>query len=468
VKSIAMGASLSSSSPWPRMVTFGFAAVVVAGVTRRFLRQPATALTLEPQSSSHDEPDAASTAKDAALTKGQKAEDSESSQSRRRTALLPEMPEKEAPEMTATDSERCWDPKCTGPAETGQVSRPIAANVPAGCVVTSNPAATVYGCEAPGFYSSVPSSKAKVSAPSGAVKSATVQSVAAEAASSPDNAESHPVYSAAQLLQIGHLTERSKADDMGYRSYAIGESGDVAPQQVTTPVNNPETAASCSSPATGIVYCDLDGTLSDFQGAVADIFQCPYENVSKKELWARLFKTRDFFANLPWLSEGKKLWEGIRALSPVILSGVPNELGGVASAQKRRWVRRELGDHVPILTCFKKDKWRACRTGDILIDDDEIHRKKWEEQGGVFIHHTGDAAATLSNLASYKPLSISSQPAPQESTRWVQAQWSGDWWWCKVASQEGKWTEVEFMEPPYSGQIFKLTGQQLRWPRSKR
>lgn len=39
------------------------------------------------------------------------------------------------------------------------------------------------------------------------------------------------------------------------------------------------------------------------------------------------------------------------------------------SSGQRNWCKRELGEHVPVITCMSRDKHIYCRPGNILIDD---------------------------------------------------------------------------------------------------
>ena len=56
--------------------------------------------------------------------------------------------------------------------------------------------------------------------------------------------------------------------------------------------------------------------------------------------------------------------------------------------QKKRWVARMLGAHVPIITCISRDKPRWSGPGHVLVDDRASAREGWERKGGTFVHHT--------------------------------------------------------------------------------
>jgi hypothetical protein len=49
-----------------------------------------------------------------------------------------------------------------------------------------------------------------------------------------------------------------------------------------------------------------------------------------------------------------------------------------------------------------RDKYKYMKPGDVLVDDRADHRGKWEDAGGVFIHHK-NARASLDELARIFP-----------------------------------------------------------------
>lgn len=93
------------------------------------------------------------------------------------------------------------------------------------------------------------------------------------------------------------------------------------------------------------IFCDLDGVLCDFDTGVKRMCngQSPKE-LHTGYMWNRVANSEDFYCNLPWMSDGRALWDAIRPLQPNILTGVPNH--GDSREQKATWCQRELG--VPI------------------------------------------------------------------------------------------------------------------------
>jgi hypothetical protein len=151
------------------------------------------------------------------------------------------------------------------------------------------------------------------------------------------------------------------------------------------------------------LYLDCDGVLADFDaGAIAVLGMHPRKYQDSRGLhrfWHALARADDFYGTLPPLPDAMALFEGVRHLSPIILTGVPR--GGWAEDQKRRWAAHHFPG-VPIITTSAALKREHCHPGDILVDDTLKYRHLWEEAGGHFVHHTS-AAATLAELAERWP-----------------------------------------------------------------
>jgi hypothetical protein len=202
------------------------------------------------------------------------------------------------------------------------------------------------------------------------------------------------------------------------------------------------------------IFCDLDGVLVDFQAGVAVLekahFASPQHAHKPFPMWNRIQRTPHFYRTLPWTADGKDLWKAIATLRPHILTGVPWATS-TAARDKFDWCQRELllppqvkwqwrnmvgskkthvrvNLHRPlpstttttsmittttaaaeetalptmaVITCWSQNKPCECRRpGDILIDDrpdaNDV-RARWEQAGGVFIHHTS-ARETIQGL----------------------------------------------------------------------
>jgi hypothetical protein len=139
------------------------------------------------------------------------------------------------------------------------------------------------------------------------------------------------------------------------------------------------------------LFVDLDGVLADFDAGVkAATGKLPSE-MRPKQMWPRLARTPQFYAELDWMPDGRELWEYVASHDPIVLTGLP--MGKWAEPQKREWCRRELGAEVEVITCMSRRKpaIAAERTGSgatpVIVDDRDRIREAWEEMGGIFIHH---------------------------------------------------------------------------------
>ncbi|MCB4825096.1 hypothetical protein [Roseicella aerolata] len=139
-------------------------------------------------------------------------------------------------------------------------------------------------------------------------------------------------------------------------------------------------------PHPGPLFLDLDGVLADFDRGVEVVTGKRPEELPLKSMWAALSRAPRFFDTLEFMHDAQELWAFCAPLRPTILTGLP--LGTWAPAQKKRWVARMLGAHVPIITCMSRDKPRWSGPGHVLVDDRASAAEGWERKGGIFIHHT--------------------------------------------------------------------------------
>ena len=147
------------------------------------------------------------------------------------------------------------------------------------------------------------------------------------------------------------------------------------------------------------IFCDLDGVLADFDMGIKKLMGEHPNDVPDARMWPAVARKRDFFETLPWMVDGKELWEYIKEHNPSILTGLPR--GQWAGPSKRSWVGRELGWHVHVNTCWSKEKWKYCEGSEcILIDDRKKLGPAWVEAGGIFVQHknTKDTIKQLKEL----------------------------------------------------------------------
>jgi hypothetical protein len=152
------------------------------------------------------------------------------------------------------------------------------------------------------------------------------------------------------------------------------------------------------------LYLDCDGVLADFDKGATAILGLPPDDYEKRHgparFWRKLAEAPDFYFGLPLMPDAMDLFEAVRHLDPIILTGLPR--GNWAAGQKVRWAAR----HFPatrIITSLARDKRDHCREGDVLVDDQLRHAPLWREAGGIFVQHR-NARETLAELKAYFPI----------------------------------------------------------------
>lgn len=134
------------------------------------------------------------------------------------------------------------------------------------------------------------------------------------------------------------------------------------------------------------LFCDLDGVLADFDGYYRANFGVDPRTVPDPEMWKNVAKTGQWFRDLPPMADAFDLWDTIKHMNPIIISGVPRG-NAKYELQKRAWVLHYLGRDTRVITCESANKSQYCFPGDIIIDDWEKHQQKWIDKGGLWVLH---------------------------------------------------------------------------------
>jgi len=144
------------------------------------------------------------------------------------------------------------------------------------------------------------------------------------------------------------------------------------------------------------IYCDMDGVLVDFDKGYKELtgrdasFDTP-----KEEFWEPISKAgAAFWIKLPWMPDGKQLWDYIKPYNPDLLSAPSREES--SKIGKRVWVKRNIPGTKLILRSAER-KQEFATPNSILIDDRADNIQRWKDAGGIGIHHTS-AADTIQQL----------------------------------------------------------------------
>ncbi len=154
------------------------------------------------------------------------------------------------------------------------------------------------------------------------------------------------------------------------------------------------------------LFVDLDGVLADLDGQYEKLFGVRPDKKLDNIDWSVVGTVPDFYLNLPPMDDMHILWNFVCDMRPIILTGVPNEEKVPEAADnKRQWVRTHIGSNVEVRCCRSSEKCLHAKPGDILIDDWEKYRSRWEKAGGIWITHT-DALSTIEQLLNTPGVSI--------------------------------------------------------------
>ena len=140
-----------------------------------------------------------------------------------------------------------------------------------------------------------------------------------------------------------------------------------------------------------IIYCDLDGTLIDFDGQFKKYsggIPCDdyVTKFGRNEFWEIINEAGSkFWSEIEWLPDGKQLWNYIKPYNPIILTSPSYDKS--SEIGKKEWMEKHLPG-VEMILCYAKDKKQYASPTTILIDDSYDNIYQWESAGGIAILHT--------------------------------------------------------------------------------
>lgn len=136
------------------------------------------------------------------------------------------------------------------------------------------------------------------------------------------------------------------------------------------------------------IFCDMDGVLCDFNtqfikfsdGIDPKIYEGMY---GKDGFWDLINKIGvKFWAGMPWMSGGKKLWSYIEKYTPSLLSAPSYD--DSSKIGKRLWVKNNLpGAKLILAPAIEKQEYAS--PNHILIDDFDRNIEQWVNKGGIGI-----------------------------------------------------------------------------------
>lgn len=154
------------------------------------------------------------------------------------------------------------------------------------------------------------------------------------------------------------------------------------------------------------LYLDMDGVVADFDEYAARTLGVPPSGgIYPNDIWQKLASNERIYRDLKKTDYADRLIEECKDLANtkeydlIFLTAVPkgNDIKW-SFYDKMNWVQ-SLFPGIPVhFGPYSVDKWKHCRSGDILIDDRLSNIEDWRKAGGIAIHHK-NIDATLYELS---------------------------------------------------------------------
>ena len=169
-----------------------------------------------------------------------------------------------------------------------------------------------------------------------------------------------------------------------------------------------------------IIYCDMDGVLTDFSGDFMKLVKqlgeddiserddvpnnaaSRYEKIHGTEAFWKVVEDGGlkFWSDMSWMPGGKKLWSYISKLDTEILSAPSKRVLQTCMKGKKMWCSKLGSPKIHFRSASKKREF--ANKNSILIDDLKSNISAWNASGGVGIHHK----TTNSTIAQLKELGM--------------------------------------------------------------
>jgi hypothetical protein len=150
------------------------------------------------------------------------------------------------------------------------------------------------------------------------------------------------------------------------------------------------------------IFCDMDGTLTDFSGAVEAIGHADGlpddapEAAKEAMIKAITDQGIPFWSRMNWKQGSRELWDFIKPYDPILLSspGTGGRFTENAMAGKKLWVDKNMPG-TPLY--MEHEKYHFAERDAILIDDMAKNIKSWIKFGGIGVFHR-DTPTTIQEL----------------------------------------------------------------------
>ena len=144
-------------------------------------------------------------------------------------------------------------------------------------------------------------------------------------------------------------------------------------------------------PKVNQLFLDCDGVLADFDKEAMRIFGMHPEEYDRlhgqEKFWEAINTNPNFFYDLELMQDARELYDAVRHLRPIILTGIPRNMDAFEN-QKHLWSAKHVGKEQSVICCRAAKKHMFIKhPGDILVDDRTRYKKLWEKAGGTFVVH---------------------------------------------------------------------------------
>ena len=151
------------------------------------------------------------------------------------------------------------------------------------------------------------------------------------------------------------------------------------------------------------IYCDMDGVLTNFEERFEHYSGMHPQEYEKSKGLAAFWNLIDvevgikFWIGMPWMPQGKKLWEFIQPYKPDLLTSPSRD--NASRLGKQLWAKNNLNPKPKVIMAYSKDKQRYANEKSILIDDKKSNINEWRAAGGIaFRVRKGDITEAINGL----------------------------------------------------------------------
>ena len=145
------------------------------------------------------------------------------------------------------------------------------------------------------------------------------------------------------------------------------------------------------------IYIDLDGVLVNMEKGALEALLVKYPKikswleVSQEDRWKVINKTKDFWKNLEWMPNSRRLWKMVSQYPSHVLSAYSMRDDN-SKRDKLVWVNKNLRElprnRINIVRRKDKQKFALSKGNpNVLIDDHPKNIDEWKKAGGIGILH---------------------------------------------------------------------------------